>query len=832
MAITLLAINLVIAQNYAPGELIVKYKDNVVGWGNKVIVNNKLISYDNIEKPIQEEKIVEDIELYNLKFNENVNVLEIAKEYKSMREVEYAEPNFIMEKFFVPNDANYSSLYWTKSVNAENAWDLTIGNKNVKIGILDTGVDWNHQDLYENIWNGSDSCNSSLDLDNNGYKGDCRGYDFVDINVTNYINEGYVLINGEDYNIIDNNPMDFDGHGTHVAGIAGAVGNNNLGVVGSCWNCSIVPIRAGFNIQSSSGNKIGSLEVDDVVSAIYYATDNNITILSMSFGGGDSKSVEDAVKYAYDKGVILVASAGNSGTSDKQYPCAYDEVICVNAINSDDSPAGYSNYGDWVDLAAPGTGILSTKLNEGYVSSRGTSMSAPLVSGMIGLIKSLYEKNQTQIISALKNTGNVVNFSGTLINKTNIYSAILSFDDSKPVVKLVSPSDENLNSSLNQNFVCNASDNLQLQNINLKIWNSGNLFYNETKNISGHYNSTNFAVNLNNDSYEWNCLAYDANNNKAYASKNFSFSNVIERITNNFPENNSYTNLSANLFGCSIETNNKTISNMTFIISNTSEKIYQETKILTSTSNSTNFSYTFVDEGVYYWSCNAYANNKVRGNNFTINYDSKNPVVELLSPENNQAYNSGRELEFIFNVNEYGKCSLLINDNVELELSNVINGSFKKEFQTGEYNWKIICGDYAKNSGVSEIRNFVINEEKKIIEGGNNAGAVGGAIGSGSGGSGSGESIISSGSSVQKKANETVIENSDENTENLNNSEKSSITGFAVDKLDTNLNILEKYKNRINIFVVIILMSLIFLFYIDFKYEKIVSKEIELLEKE
>ncbi len=837
LLIIFLSINLVVSQNYAPGELIVKYKDNVVGL-KKLIVNNKLTNYDIIS--LEEDKIVDGIELYNLKFNENIDVFEMAKKYESFKEVEYAEPNFIMENFFIPNDSIYNSLYWTKSVNAENAWDLTIGNKNIRIGILDTGVDWNHPDLYDNILNGSDSCSPDLDLDNNGYKGDCRGYDFVDINVTNYINEGYALIDGEDYNVSDNDPMDFEGHGTHVAGISGAVGNNNLGVVGSCWNCSIIPIRAGFSITSQSGNKIGSLEVDDVISAIYYAADNNISILSMSFGGGDSSSVKDAIKYAYNKGVILVASAGNSGANDKQYPCGYDEVICVGALNSDDSPASYSNYGDWIDLTAPGTGILSTGFDDSYISLSGTSMSAPMVSGMIGLIKSLYEENQTEILKALKDTGKTINFSGNLINKTDVYYAILSFDNINPIVNLVSPENQSLNSSLNQNFICNASDDLQLQNISLKIWNSSSLFYNESRNISGNYNSTSFSVNLENNSYEWNCLVYDANNNKAYASENFSFSTIVikDEVTLNFPENNSYTNLSTNYFSCSIKTGSKEINNLSFIITNSSNIIYQETKDLTGFYNSSNFSYDFSDDGIYYWNCNGYTETKFSSNNFTINYDSKNPVVTLLSPENDKIYEN-KEVEFIFNVSEYSNCLLNVNDKLESELNNILDGSFKKEFEPGDYNWKIICEDYAKNNAESETRNFIVS----IITGGSSAGSggesgssgsTGGSGGGGGGGSSTGSAI--SGSTVSNSDNsnqENINEIIEENLEDIsNNNEKSDITGLSVDKLDFNLNSLDKYKNRIYIVVVLILIILIFLFYLDLKYEQKISKEIELLEKE
>jgi len=786
------------AQNYAPGELIVKYKN--------------------------------DDQLYNLKFEENSDMSDIAYKYNKMKEVEYAEPNFIMKNSFVPNDANYSLIYWHKNIEAENAWNLTAGNKKIKITIIDTGVDWDHPDIYDNIWNSTDSCNDSLDLNNNGYKGDCRGYDFTDINITNYINAGYNLVEGEDYIIPDNNPMDFDGHGTHVAGIAAGVGNNNLGILGSCWNCSIMPLRAGFNIIDPSGNNVGSLEVDDVVSAIYYAADNNASIISMSFGGGDSKSVRDAVKYAYSKGVILVSSAGNSGSNTKQYPCGYDEVICVTSLNSDNSPAGYSNYGEWVDLSAPGTGILSTYFNDRYLYLSGTSMSAPLVSGAIGLIKSLFDKNQTEILSALKNTGTSINFSGTIIKNINVYSAILYLDDITPAVNLISPSNNSTNSTLNQIFICNSTD-WQLKNITLKVWNDTNLFYNETKEISGIYNSSIFEVALQNNSYKWNCIASDMNNNRAYASENFSFSTIIEKqeIKNIFPENNTYTNSSSTSFGCYAQVNSKkSIKNLTFNLWKESKIIYNETKILTGNYNSSNFSYNFDSQGVYYWSCHVYTDSeeKIKGENFTINYDNTSPSIILLKPENNQNYESNnQEVEFSFQTNEHSDCSLIINNQKESELSNVLNGSFKKSFVSGNYSWKISCEDRSKNLRESETRNFSVKEKVES----ESSGDTGTSTSSSSGGGGVGS--ISS-SPLAKTSAKNLVHNEEKNIqEKENKKENTEITGLAIDETDTNLSALQKYKNRANILTAVILLIISFLFYLNFRYEKKIAEEIKLIEK-
>ena len=245
------------SNDYALGEIIVKYRDDVEGNGNEIISDGRRVVYEYVERPETIKKIVRNSELYKLKFEDD-KVEKIIEEYKGLDEVEYAEPNYLMRSFVIPNDASYSLKYGLVNINAEKAWNLTIGDGKVSIAVIDTGVDWDHPDLALNIWNNSgDNCDIVSDLDGNGYNGDCRGYDFTDINTTSYINLGYVLDNSEDYDIIDNNPMDFDGHGTHVAGIAGAVSNNSVGTTGVCWNCSIMPIRAGFRILHPSSGWIG-----------------------------------------------------------------------------------------------------------------------------------------------------------------------------------------------------------------------------------------------------------------------------------------------------------------------------------------------------------------------------------------------------------------------------------------------------------------------------------------------------------------------------------------------------------------------------------------------
>jgi hypothetical protein len=253
------------------------------------------------------------------------------------------------------------------------------------IAVIDTGVDYNHEDLKSNI---------------------VVGKDFVDINTTDYLNAGWELDSREDYTGIDDDPMDFFGHGTHVAGIAAAVTNNRKGIAGVCHQCKIMPVRAGFALKFRGVNAYaGVLEEDDIANAIRWATDNGADVINMSFGDYyPSPLIQDAVNYALSKGVILVAAAGNGNTYWPSYPAAYEKVIGVAATGPTNEKAFYSNfvdYGDWIDIAAPGGdskkggGILSTvpkigvlSNSSGYDALEGTSMATPYIAGAVGLILS------------------------------------------------------------------------------------------------------------------------------------------------------------------------------------------------------------------------------------------------------------------------------------------------------------------------------------------------------------------------------------------------------------------------------------------------------------
>lgn len=348
--------------DFKAGELIVKFKTEIGEISASDVLTNA---------GIQIQKRYNEIGVYTCTTNRNV--FEAIEECNAHPDIVYAEPNYVYKISVVPNDSRYSSLYGMRQIDAPQAWDIQTGSKSVIVGVIDTGVDTDHEDLKANIWRnpgetGDGKENNKIDDDGNGFVDDYRGWDFIND---------------------DNNPFDDNDHGTHVSGSIGAVGNNGKGVVGVCWNVSIMPLKF------LAGN--GSGTTDDAVGAIIYGANMGAKVLSNSWGGGGkSQALEDAIKFAQQKGVLFVAAAGNDfSNNDKAptYPANYNvsNIISVAANTSSDQLAGFSNYGKkTVELSAPGNNIFSTVARSKYASLSGTSMATPHVSGAAALILSQY----------------------------------------------------------------------------------------------------------------------------------------------------------------------------------------------------------------------------------------------------------------------------------------------------------------------------------------------------------------------------------------------------------------------------------------------------------
>ena len=357
-------------------EFLVKFKPEV---------KEKTIKKINEEFKVEVKKKHRIKNIYRLKVPPGRTINEMVEEYKQRPEVELAEPNYIRKAFAIPppDDTYYVSddQWGLKQIKAPAAWDIETGTKSIVIAILDTGVELDHEDLVDNIWrNEGETEGDYIDNDENGYVDDINGWDFV---------------NG------DNGPDDdhddpvtgAHSHGTHCAGIAAAVTDNNLGIAGVSWESEIMAVKV--------LNENGVGDEFDVVDGIDYAVDNGANIISMSFGGNKSNLERQAINDAYSKGCLLVAASGNDNQPYVAYPAAYDNVIAVGATNQSDkrcdaSDWGYdlwgnpmgSNYGKELDVVAPGDNILSTvRTDKGkYASSGGTSMAVPFVAGLAALI--------------------------------------------------------------------------------------------------------------------------------------------------------------------------------------------------------------------------------------------------------------------------------------------------------------------------------------------------------------------------------------------------------------------------------------------------------------
>jgi subtilisin family serine protease len=381
--------------------------------------------------------------LYKVELGPGVDPREAARNISQDPHVAIAEPNFIYSTTYIPDDPFFQYQWglhnpggiWGNSVedadiDAPEAWDIEQGDPGIIIAIIDTGVNWSHADLAANIWsNPGEIPDNGIDDDNNGFIDDIRGWDFV---TSTYVYPG------EDGWPEDNNPDDFHGHGTHVAGISAAVGSNGYGISGVCPNCTIMPVRAGFKDQGGGG----TFYLSDIVNAIYYAASNGARIINMSFGGWDpSQMIEDALHWAYEQDVVLIAAAGNRSCGNfVLYPAAYDEVIAVAATNHLDQRASFSSSGVKVDFAAPGYMIYGPVPPVGFTYMSGTSMSAPMAAGAAGLVLS-NSPNLTneQVRSALVSSADWIPTDEYLgSGRLNAYQALLM--DNVPLAAVKSPS--------------------------------------------------------------------------------------------------------------------------------------------------------------------------------------------------------------------------------------------------------------------------------------------------------------------------------------------------------------------------------------------------------
>ena len=310
--------------------------------------------------------------------------------YKRAPGVVSVEPNYIVRAFGLPNDPGISKQYWVNITKAPQAWDIFKGQGSMVVAVIDTGVDYTHEDLKSKMVS--------------------KGRDFVNN---------------------DDDAMDDQGHGTHCAGLVGAATNNGLGGAGMGYNIRILPVK----VLSSAGGGTA----DQIIGGIKYAADSEAKVLSMSLGGyGRSEAMSDAVQYAWGKNKIVVAAAGNDSLDagvNPMYPANYDNVYSVAATNSSDQRAWFSNYSKTlIDVAAPGEDIYSTIWpGGGYANESGTSMACPITAGLVGLVWSYAPTAKPQqILDVISKTADNV---GPFVKsgRINAFKAVDYFTVSVPI---------------------------------------------------------------------------------------------------------------------------------------------------------------------------------------------------------------------------------------------------------------------------------------------------------------------------------------------------------------------------------------------------------------
>jgi thermitase len=339
------------------------YLDHEVAVNFKSLPSEKQIKH--MEKDIDGRVIKRDGLLFLFR-SRSMEAPTVLNYFKGNSNVDFAELHYLLmqndvdvaNNLNLPNDQLYQEEYqWNlPAIGTERGWSISKGNEDITIAVIDTGVDLDHPDLV------------------------------------NRLVEGYNIIGD------NSNPDDDNGHGTHVAGIIASETNNREGIAGLTWFNKIMPIKA----MSAEG--YGT--TFDIAKGIIWAVDNGADVINLSLGNyKESNVLRRAIRYAYNNDVVMIAAAGNDGTRQPSYPAAYPEVLSVSAVSYDGKLADFSNYGSYINISAPGVYIPSTYFNEQYASLSGTSMAAPHVAGLAGLVKSANpELTNNEVITIIQTT--------------------------------------------------------------------------------------------------------------------------------------------------------------------------------------------------------------------------------------------------------------------------------------------------------------------------------------------------------------------------------------------------------------------------------------------
>lgn len=432
--------NLIATRAMVADHVIVKVKDNVSELEFKDIVDSHGLK-------VRKKMYSESTYLVQTAKADVNSVYEALSSLMPEEKVKYTDPDHIVYLSATPNDSRFSQLWGMNNtgqsggkndadIDAVEAWELSKGSHDVLVGLIDTGIDYNHKDLKDNMWkNPNEIPGNNKDDDGNGLVDDVYGYDFADD---------------------DSDPMDYHYHGTHCAGTIGGTGNNGEGVAGVNWKVKIMAIKF--------FGRLGGATDSDAVDCINYATNMGVHLTSNSWGGyGASDITKEAIERAASKNILFVAAASNDTINNDvfpAYPASYKvaNIISVAATDKYDNIADFSNYGkNSVHLGAPGVEILSTVTGNGYAYLRGTSMACPHVSGVCALVKAYNPGlNANDIKDIVVNSGDIIPaLDGKTISgrRLNAFKALKMAEiDVKVPAILQSPSNNSILTGENTKF--------------------------------------------------------------------------------------------------------------------------------------------------------------------------------------------------------------------------------------------------------------------------------------------------------------------------------------------------------------------------------------------
>jgi serine protease len=379
---------------YLKGIMNFKFKNDVTNVSSKsfnIAKLDNLLSKYTVNKLEQRHPLKQNISkrmkgddqlarIFSVYYSADRDPSELAEEIFNQNKdlLDWAEPDYVYTADFTPNDPQIGNQYHIPKIAAYTAWNVTQGDTNVVIGMVDTGSDLDHPDLAANIkYNYAENPTNGVDDDNNGYIDDYRGWDFA----------------GADYHALseDNNPnitTSYCEHGSHTSGCASEVTNNGVSGAGIGFKCKLLISKHGADNDNTGS---GSSYLYRTDAGIVYLYQNGVKVINCSFGGTTSSGYTQLViNNAWDAGVVMCASAGNDGSNVPRYPASYTNVVSVASTDNTDHKSWFSNYHSTVDVCAPGSSIYSTVWNNSYASWDGTSMSSPICAGTVALIFSKY----------------------------------------------------------------------------------------------------------------------------------------------------------------------------------------------------------------------------------------------------------------------------------------------------------------------------------------------------------------------------------------------------------------------------------------------------------